>query len=172
MNFDKIKFLPLDQTHHLVQGFSCGDSWIDGYLKQPSNAIFDHKMGISSTTTLVYEGEVIAFFTANSSHLEIPMEEAREIGLQDDLFIPAIEVKFVGVREDLKERGIGTYLLQYIIGKALEITPVFTCRYIFLWSVEEKLRYYEKRYFQRTGKEENGLYLMKFLVPIYFSEVE
>ncbi|MBU8878530.1 hypothetical protein BGM26_05945 [Bacillus sp. FJAT-29790] len=172
MNFDNIEFLPLDQTYQLVQGFSCGDSWIDGYLKQPNNALFDHNLGISSTTTLIYEGEVIAFFTANCSHLEIPMEEAREIGLQDDLFIPAIEVKFLGVRTDLKKIGIGTYLLQFIIGKVLEITPVFTCRYIFLWSVEDKVKYYQKRYFQPTGKEDNGLHLMKFLVPTYFSVEE
>ncbi|MED4402284.1 GNAT family N-acetyltransferase [Metabacillus fastidiosus] len=172
MDFNKIDFLSLDKTYQLVQGFSCGNDWINDYLKQPSNAIFDHRLGISSTTTLVYENEIVAFFTANCSHLEIPMEEAREIGLKDDLFIPAVEVKYLGVKEKYQTNGIGTYLLQFIIGKVLEITPVFACRYIFLWAVEDKIEYYEKRYFQLTGKEENGLYLMKFLIPTYEWEEE
>lgn len=160
----------MDKTYDLVQGFSCGNNLIDGYLVQKSNAIYDHRFGISSTTTLVYEEDVIAFFTANCSNLEIPIEEARAIGLQDDLFVPAIEVKFLGVRKEVQEQGIGTYLLKFIIGKALELTSIFTCRYIFLWAVKDKVEFYEKRYFTLTGKEENGLFLMKLLIPTYSLE--
>ena len=108
MNFneDRIEFLPLDDgTFKFVQGFSCGDHMIDGYLKQKNNALNDHKLGVSSTTIVVYDKEIVAFFTANCAHLEIPVEEA----------IP----------------------------------------------------FYQSIYFKLTGKEDNGLYLMKFLVPTY-----
>ncbi|MDQ0164087.1 GNAT family N-acetyltransferase [Bacillus alveayuensis] len=172
MNLEKIEFLPLDKTYHLVQGFSCGNSMIDTYIKLSSNAIYDHKMGISSTTTLIYENEITAYFTANCAHLEIPVEEAREIGLMDSFYIPAIEVKYIGVKDKYQKKGIGSLLLKFIVGKALEITPFFTCRYIFLWAVEDAIEFYQKRYFKLTGKEEDGLYLMKFLVPTYPIEEE
>lgn len=169
IDFNKLKLLPLDETYHMVQGFSCGDNWVDGYLKEPSNAINDHKLGISSTTTVIYDGELVAFFTANCSLLEISVDEVKAIGLQNDVFVPSIEVKFIGVNQKFQKKGIGKYLVQYIIGQAIRITPIFTCRYIFLRSVEKRISYYrEELFFEYTGtKDEHDLHLMKFLIPNY-----
>ncbi|MFP7486431.1 GNAT family N-acetyltransferase [Priestia filamentosa] len=166
----ELTIVPLDQAFDLVQGFSCGEDFVDGYLKQRNNALKDHQLGITSTNLFVENNRVVGFYSANTSMLEVSRDEALSIGLHDDVRVPAIEVKFLGVNQEDQGKGVGQEMLRYIIGNAIEFSSLFSCRYIFLWSVEEAVSFYEKRFFKLTGQEEDGLYLMRMLLPNYISE--
>jgi len=115
----------------------------------------------------LFENHVIAFFTASCTQVEIPKEESRHLGISD-LYVPAIEVKFLAVAQGYQARGIGTILLSLIVAKVYELSAMFACRYIFLWSVpdENAIRLYTDHYFINTGtRNADGSYLMMFQLP-------
>ena len=146
-----LTILPLDKVpFDFVQGFSCGNPLINNYLTTRYYALRDHLSGIASTTVVLFENHVIAFFTAVCTQVEIPKEESRHLGISD-LYVPAIEVKFLAVAQGYQARGIGTILLSLIVAEVYELSAMFACRYIFLWSVpdENAIRLYTDHYFYK-----------------------
>lgn len=159
---------PLDKLpFDFVQGFSCGNPLINDYLKTHYCALRDHQLGIASTSVVLFENNVVAFFTASCTQVEIPVEESKQLGI-DDLYVPAIEVKFLAVSQGYQGRGIGTILLSLVVSEAYKLSAMFACRYIFLWSVPEDraLRLYTDHYFIDTGtRNADGSHLMMFQLP-------
>ncbi|MGG1513891.1 GNAT family N-acetyltransferase [Paenibacillus oryzisoli] len=157
-------------SDNLIQGFSCGNSLIDDYLKTAFRARLDHTLGLASTTVFIYMDDIVAFFTALCTRISIPEEEARMLGLQADreISVPAIEVKYFAVREDLQNQGIGTIALQILLANAYQTSERFACRYIFLWSVdtEKALNFYKRNLFEDTGTvNHEGCHLLMFQLP-------
>jgi|GEM_PF-3269314 len=159
---------PLDKLpFDFVQGFSCGNSLINDYLKTHYCALRDHQLGIASTSVVLYENKAVAFFTASCTQVEIPEDESKQLGLHN-LYVPAIEVKFLAVAQDYQRRGIGTILLRLIVSEAYKLSAMFACRYIFLWSVpdERALKLYKDHFFEDTGtRNSDGSHLMMFQLP-------
>ncbi|WLR51732.1 hypothetical protein LC040_02165 [Bacillus tianshenii] len=61
MNLEKLQTVPLDQSFELIQGFSCGNDHIDGYLQKHYMALEDHIHRLAKTTTFVADNEIIGF---------------------------------------------------------------------------------------------------------------
>ncbi|MFE5321533.1 GNAT family N-acetyltransferase [Paenibacillus sp. NPDC056579] len=147
---------------------------IDSYIRTHYLARRDHSLGIASTTVVYFNKEVAAFFTACCTRVGIPEEESRILGLSN-LFVPAIEVKFIAVREDLQGNGIGSAILKTIIADAYFFSEKFACRYIFLWSVPDprSLKFYKDNFFEETGLvNSDGLHMMMLRLPEDIDEDE
>lgn len=168
IQLSELDFQPLDNVDSdIIRGFSCGNLSIDGYLKNEYNTRWDHRIGITSTTVILYQGMSVAFFTSCCTQVKIDEAEARELGMQI-LYVPAVEVKFFAVHQSYQGRGIGKHVIEMIIGEVYNFSQKFACRYIFLWSVptEQALAFYKKRFFEDTGQTNyEGLRLMMFLIP-------
>lgn len=116
---------PLDKLpFDFVQGFSCGNPLINHYLKTQYYALRDHLLGIASTSVLLYENNVVAFFTASCTQVEIPEDESKQIGI-NDLYVPAIEVKFLAVSQEFQGRGIGSIILSLIVSEVFKLSAMF-----------------------------------------------
>jgi GNAT superfamily N-acetyltransferase len=159
---------PLDKVpFDFVQGFSCGNPLIDDFLKTHYCALRDHLSGIASTSVILFENNVVAFFTASCTQVEIPEEESKQLGIHN-LYVPAIEVKFLAVSKGHQRRGIGTIILSLIVSEVYKLSAMFACRYIFLWAVPEEraLKLYTDHYFIDTGtRNADGSHLMMFQLP-------
>jgi len=159
---------PLDKIpFDFVQGFSCGNPLINDYLTTHYYALRDHLSGIASTSIVLFENRVVAFFTASCTQIEIPEEESNHLGISD-LYVPAIEVKFLAVAREYQKRGIGTILISFIVSEVYGLSAMFACRYIFLWSVPEEnaIRLYTGHHFIDTGtRNADGSHLMMFQLP-------
>jgi GNAT superfamily N-acetyltransferase len=170
-----LTLLPLNKvSDDHIQGFSCGNSLINNYIVTHYLSRRDHSLGIASTTIVLYKEEVSAFFTACCTQVKIPKEESHILGL-DHLYVPAIEVKFLAVREDFQRIGIGSAVLQTIIADAYLLSERFACRYIFLWSVPDPsaLKFYRDNFFEETGAvNTDGLHMMMFQLPEDIEEEE
>lgn len=163
-----LTLLPLSKvSDNLIRGFSCGNPLINNYIHTDYRSRRDHSLGIASTTVILYKDEVAGFFTASCTSVEIPPEESKMLGIPN-LYVPAIEVKFLAVREDLQNIGIGGAVLKTIIADAYMLSEKFACRYIFLWSVPDTraLKFYEKNFFEDTGAtNSDGLHMMMLQLP-------
>lgn len=170
-----LTILPLNKvSDDLIRGFSCGNPLINDYIGTHYLSRRDHSLGIASTTVVLFKGEVAGFFTACCTRVEIPKEESRVLGI-DNLYVPAIEVKFLAVREDLQRIGIGSAVLKTIIADAYVLSEKFACRYIFLWSVPEQkaLKFYQDNFFEETGAtNSDGLHMMMLQLPEDIEEEE
>ncbi|WP_373895800.1 GNAT family N-acetyltransferase [Virgibacillus sp. CBA3643] len=162
---------PLDESYNKVQGFYCGNNYLDNYLLRTYQALEDHISNLASTTTIIDRKahKVVAYITTRCSSLKISEEEVLELGLQDEYVVPAVEVKCLAVDLDYQNQGLGDKILKSIVGKSIEFSRHFGCRYVFLWAVPELnvLAFYKKRKFEimETIDKDNNLRLMRFLIP-------
>jgi GNAT superfamily N-acetyltransferase len=160
----------------LVQGFSCGNDFIDNYLRTHFCALWDHTNGLTSTTVILFQNEIVAFYSANCTQVHIPSNEARMLGIASGrLSVPAIEVKYLAVSQEHQGRGIGKIIIETVIADVYQLSRRFACRYIFLWSVpiEQAISFYTRRFFKDTGETNtSGLRLMKFQIPPDIGEEE
>ncbi|AIE61635.1 GNAT family N-acetyltransferase [Bacillus methanolicus] len=162
---------PLDKVYDLVQGFSCGNKYIDDYLTKTYYAYNDHIKNLTTTTTIIdtEKDRVAAFISTRCASLNINKKEAQELGLVGEYSVPAIEIRFLAVNKAYQKQGLGEKILQSIVGKAIELSRHFGCRYVFLWAVPEPevIEFYQKRKFEfmNTVDEETELCLMRFLIP-------
>lgn len=98
---EKLVFEALDD--HFVRGFTCGNRSIDNFLLMDM-AYLDQALGLSQTTLALYEGEVVGFYSARCTKIEIDLSEASSLGL-NHLFVPAIEVPFLAVHKEYQRLG-------------------------------------------------------------------
>jgi len=171
----EITLLPLSRvSDDLIRGFSCGNVLIDNYITTQYLSRKDHSLGIAATTVILLHGEVAGFFTACCTQVKIPEEESRALGIAN-LSVPAIEVKFLAIREDLQGKGIGSAVLKTIVADAYLLSEKFACRYIFLWSVPDprSLKFYKDNFFEETGEiNSDGLHMMMLQLPEEIEEEE
>jgi ribosomal protein S18 acetylase RimI-like enzyme len=170
---EDLSFEPLDRSlFELFRGFSCGVHSIDAYLMDEHQGLMNQGLGLSSTTVVLLGTQVVAFVSACCNSLEINEVKARSLGLDEELSVPAIEVTHLGVHREFRYiegqqegYGIGKIVMQNLIAPIYELQSVFAARYIFVWSTQRSIGFYEKLQFRLMNKVKDGLYLMRFKIP-------
>lgn len=173
MDFEKLEFKPFEpEDHFKVLGFFCGDSFLNNYLKDIQCALEDQRNGLTSTTLILYEEDVVGYYACNSNILTVDVDEARSIGLQESFSVPAFEIKNFAISEKYQGKGIGLHIFMRLLGQITTLKETIAARYLFLWSVETAIGFYEdKLYFERMDESsEYGLTLMRLPLVNTFNE--
>ncbi|MFS0637935.1 hypothetical protein AB1K84_18690 [Mesobacillus foraminis] len=164
MDFEKLEIKPFEpEDYFKVLGFFCGDSFLNNYIKDSQCALADQKNGLTSTTLILYEEDVVGYYTCNSNILTVDKNEAQSIGLQESFSVPAFEIKNFAISQKFQRKGIGLHMFMRLLGQIATLKDTIAARYLFLWSVETAIGFYEdKLYFERMEESsENGLTLMR-----------
>jgi GNAT superfamily N-acetyltransferase len=76
--------------------------------------------------------------------------------------VPAVHIGMLGVCERFQRRGIGGYMVQWVIGKALEVGDEIGCRFVTVDSLktEQAVALYSGARFRRTTVERDNNVLM------------
>ncbi|MGB8956520.1 MAG: GNAT family N-acetyltransferase [Tumebacillaceae bacterium] len=164
VDIEQLSFEALDDRHDL-QGFTCGNSSIDTFFL--STAYYDQALGLSQTTVVIYHEQVVGFYSARCTKIEIRRSEAGQLGL-DELYVQAIEVPFLGVHKNLQKKGIGKELLEFIIADVTEIAERVGCKFLFLQALNEPdlIAWYTKHGFRITEVEGDNDRLAPMRMPI------
>ncbi|HLO11350.1 MAG TPA: hypothetical protein VK190_03755 [Pseudoneobacillus sp.] len=173
MDFEKLEFKPFEpEDFFKVQGFFCGDSFLNNYIKDSQCALADQKNGLTSTTLILYEEEVVGYYACNSNILTVDVHEAQSIGLQESFSVPAFEIKNFAISDRYQGKGIGLHIFMRLLGQIASLKDTIAARYLFLWSVEKAVGFYEdKLYFERMEESsEYGLILMRLPLVNTFIE--
>ncbi len=124
--------------------FTCEDSLLNDFLKR--NAYWEHIMHISRTKIIKVDNKIAGYFTMEFREVEIPIDG-------DDNKYPAVVLKCLAIDEKFENRGIGTYVLEYITINAKDISEFIGCRCLFLNARIEKWQWYKNRGFQFVDEE-------------------
>jgi hypothetical protein len=174
INRDLIKYVPIINVvknrrdlEELTESFESENIIIDSWIKSLYCAYDHHKLGLVSTTLIMYETKLIGFYAARVGNLEVE-DEAEIKQLKNESVIPAVELTYFAMHKDYAGHGIGTEVIQDLIGDLIVANSYLAIRYLFCWSVkrEETLYFYEKKNgFIRMKKEKDDTVLMRFAIP-------
>ncbi|MCF6800475.1 GNAT family N-acetyltransferase [Bacillus sp. ET1] len=170
---DRLDFMPLEGSHfELLKGFSCGVHSIDAYFINIDEAYMDQELGLSSTTAYFVDGIPAGFVSACCKDIVVSEYEAKDLGVEDDLRVSALEITYLCVHQDLQYKegvspgfGLGRIIMENIMAEAALMQPIFGFRYIFVWSRPESIGFYKKFRFILLEQEKQGMRLMRFKMP-------
>jgi GNAT superfamily N-acetyltransferase len=143
LDLNKLKVCIIkDVDYKQYRDFSCGNSSMDNFLKESAYYLTITKKAATSLVWL--NDEIVGYFTLQTHQFktDIPISELND---SKHLYIERI-----ATREDLQGRGIGTFILNYILELSSEINE----RLIFLDALIEKVEWYEHRHFENIINEE------------------
>lgn len=151
IDFAKIWFKKLQPTDDLSD-FNCDnddDSGCNDFVHKPAEAKQYQKERHGITYLFFYEETMVGYVTlAMSSISALRLENPEEnISLK---FYPCLFIGRLGVSNNWRHKGIGTYLTEWATGLALEMSEEIGCRYIVLESKESKVDFYCSCGFQRS----------------------
>ena len=105
----------------VLSNFYCGIKEMDDYIHNKLQAKIDRMPELESYI-IKEEGEIVAMTAIREKPLEGLMSNGTKFSIE------ALEIEYLAVREDLREKGIGETILQWIDNKAREEHP--NCKYL------------------------------------------
>ena len=116
------------------------------------------------TTYLFLSNEkLIAFATLQMAEIKRDsLSRTDRLRIGKDRY-PAIQIGQLAVHVDYEDNDVGTYVLDWSIGKAMKISEEIGCRFIVLNAERDALGFYEKYGFRMLPKQDRRLYPFMFL---------
>lgn len=123
LDYENIFFKTLTSQDQIPQDFDCGDQDLNDFLLE--DALKHNVDSIASTTLVTYDDKVMGYFALCADAIRLDEQEIEEILTEYRMLpykdYPAIKIARLAVHCDYQGKGIGTYLLDVIVGKALSV---------------------------------------------------
>jgi GNAT superfamily N-acetyltransferase len=157
MSFQNYSFIKLSSRTEIKQ-FDCGDQDLNEFLH--NDAFAYQKQALAVTYILEDQHHTIAFFSIFNDNLSIvEMKKESKNKTKDAIRLllpwkkryldnlPAIKIGRLAVCLPFKKNGIGTIILDYIKGIAIEINQTSACKFLVVDAYAKSLGFYEKNGF-------------------------
>ncbi len=128
--------------------FDCEDRDLNEFIKQ--DAFNYRKQLIAKTFLVIYQEQVVGFFSVMNDALKLKPEETQQIDIRRLHEYPALKIGRLAVDKRFKQRGIGRICIDFIVGLGILINQTSACRFITVDSYPESTGFYEKRSFVRN----------------------
>lgn len=138
----------------LVKDFSCENQYISDYLRDPNFAINDSSLG--ETRTFLFldkdnDNSLAGYSSIKCSSLRVEHEDYD--GNLEIEVVPCIEIVMLARDISYQQMGAGEQILYFMINYInRELRPRVGIRAITLFSVPNKVGFYEKKEFRRLDK--------------------
>lgn len=117
-------------------GFDCGEPDLTQYLHD-GDAARDEQVGFSRTYLLIHEDECVGYFTVLADAIRLQSNER-----PDDVnypTAPALKLGRMGVHNNFQHRGVGYWILDFVVGMARDMSEHAGVRYVTLDALNEEL---------------------------------
>lgn len=144
INIAAIIFRKLEQNDDL-SAFNCDyedDGGCNDFIHNEDEAKKYQKERHGISYLFFYEGTMIGFITLAMSSIIAPRLDAEEEKI-DLPFYPCLFIGRLGVNNDWRRKGVGTYLANWATGLAIEMSEQIGCRYVVLEAKESKIDFYK-----------------------------
>ncbi len=131
-------------SEHDLSGFRCKDDDLNEFIN--IDALHQRKERLNQTYICKYQGKVIAFFTVSADSIKINNTDKGRIGVNYNAF-PAIKIGRLAVHQDYMHRKVGSILIMYTVGMALEIGNEVGIRFISVDAYRGIEEFYKKNFF-------------------------
>lgn len=151
----------LQPKRHDRNGFSCGESTLDAYLRQ--RAAQHHRDGISTTHVLVEDadpGNVLGYYTLSAAQLLLTELQERDRKRLPNYPVPAIRMGRLAVSSVEQGKGHGGYLLAHAVARCFSLREQMGVRVLLVDALHEKAAKFYRGYgFRKTVENALTLYL-------------
>jgi len=148
----------------LADKFDCGDLDLNEFIREDALKYFKGKLAV---TYAVFSGrDLVGFFCLNNDSIRLNPEDKKRldrIGKSQKTY-PAIKIGRLGVSRNRRGQGVGSFIIENVIGKALEHSENIGCRYVTVdaYNQDTTLKFYSKNGFKIFREKEE-----KDSVPMY-----
>jgi GNAT superfamily N-acetyltransferase len=127
--------------------FDCGKGDMNDYLLDGS-AHADCASNFAQTWLTRHDGLVIGYVTALADAIQLD-EKERPAGVRYTT-APALKLGRLAVCESHAGRGVGTHLVNHVVGMARSLSALAGCRYVTLDAHPDKIGWYERQDFVKN----------------------
>jgi len=139
---EQLKIEKLDD--HDFSIFDCEDGDLNDFIQNDAKSQMESK--INTTYVFIYNNTHVGFVTLSSDSIKINPKDKKRIGIGYPAF-PALKIGRLAVHQDYKRRDIGTLMINYVVGKALDLCEEIGIRFISVDSYEGVQPFYKKNLF-------------------------
>lgn len=150
LDCSKLEIIKADRNILSSIKFDCGDDDLNDFLLKDS--FHNIELSLSKIYLCLYRDSVVAFFSLSADSIEL--DEKLEIVYKT---YPAIKIGRLAVHKDFQRRGIGSILIDWIVGFCLELRKAIGIRFISVdaYNRENTLSFYNDNLFEALQPEEN-----------------
>jgi hypothetical protein len=163
--FSELKVRRLSSRNN-ISYFCSTNNDLNDFLRD--DALNAHKNMTSITYICLWKGLVVGFATLAAATIEVKRIEGPRIEGYTPETYPCIRLARLAVDKNYTERGIGPYMLLWVMGKFEKISKEIGCRYLTVDSKRESMWFYEKYDFVLVEKTKNKLH-PTFYLDMYLS---
>lgn len=139
-------------SNHDLTGFRCSDDDLDEFIR--FDALLQREDRLNQTYICKYQGNIIAFFTVSADSIKINDKDKKRIGVNYPAF-PAVKIGRLAVHEDYKRMNVGSTLIMYTVGLALDLSEKVGVRFISVDAYHGIEEFYEKNFFVELAECED-----------------
>jgi GNAT superfamily N-acetyltransferase len=156
MDYSQVAITRLDEkTIHLADGFACDDPDLEEFLKKDALVYYAGKLAV--TYLVIYGGKPVGFFCLSNDSIKVNKEDRErldELGKHLPIY-PAMKIGRLGICREFRSRGLGTLIIEHVMGRALVQSLDVGCRYLTVdsYKKQENIRFYSKNRFKELTDE-------------------
>jgi len=139
-----------------ISNFCSSNDDLNGFLKD--DALNAHRNMTSITYLCLWAGVVVGFATLAAATIEVKQIEGPRIEGYTPKTYPSIKLARLAVDKKYVGRGLGPYMLLWVMGKFEKISKEIGCRYLTVDSKRESMWFYQKYDFILVEKTKNRPY--------------
>lgn len=150
--------IPIDKVDPAtakLDDFHCNRKNLDDFLVKSALTFHTNHLGF---TNLVFHKEydgLVGYFTLSNDALHLETAESFELGLDSDISLgafPAIKIGKFAVQSNLQKKGVGTAMMNLLVGECLDSGSLSAARLLVTDAVNENdvLGFYGKCGFQKS----------------------
>lgn len=130
----KISHLVPYSKNYKIEEFDCGIPEYNNFLLDEADQLGN--LGVTQTQLLInnYTGDIMGYFSLCNASIQLKDDEKMQHSMKDVPFnsIPCVKIGKLAVSVNYKEeiKGIGSYLIQLVLGIASELNESTGCRFI------------------------------------------
>jgi GNAT superfamily N-acetyltransferase len=137
---------------HDFSNFDCGDEDLNDFIQNDAKSQMKSRINISYAC--IYNDLLVGFVTLSSDSIKINPEDKNRLGIGYPAF-PALKIGRLAVHKDYKRKDIGTFIILWVVGKALDLCEEIGIRFISVDSYEEVQLFYKKNYFVKLEESKD-----------------
>jgi GNAT superfamily N-acetyltransferase len=164
INLNNIKICKLKDDMLKGLNFDCGDEELNEFLFD--NSIDHMKSEISIVYLLKYKKEIVGYFALSTDSIKITKGDRKKIkeiyGISYPYY-PAIKVGRLAIDKNYKRNGIGTMIIDYVMGLVSKLRSDVGIRYLAVDSYSESQKFYENNDFKLFKLKEKKNIIQMYL---------
>lgn len=150
-------YLPIPEVDApQLEGFTCGKQHLDHFLTSTAIPLHEARLGFTSVVFHQDAEGPIGYFTLANDAIPLEQSERLELGLDDSVAtmnaIPALKIGRLAVRSDHQGGGVGSFIMQLILGHALNGDGMSSSRLLVVDADNDErvLAFYRRNLFEES----------------------